>query len=167
MSESNAPLGEGSTIPTPWRLSAHCRALHKQSGSACSTLTQFEFGPLLVVFLTEILRVLPLTKRAAILQFRLKIFALAARPHRFSSWLVVFRLIGLEPKSVADSCQKACCQRCSHRQRNSQRQIHQQPSPSCAPASLTCCLALMRTNTSRSWSFNPLLSELLINERKN
>ena len=61
---------------------------------------------------------------------------------------------------------QACCQRCSYRQRNSQRQVRQQPSPSCALACLTCYLALMRTNTSRSWSFNPLLSEPLINERK-
>ena len=65
---------------------------------------------MLVVFLTEILRVLPLTKLATILQFRLKIFALAARPPRFSLWLVVFRLIGLEAKGVIYSCQKACCQ---------------------------------------------------------
>ena len=59
-----------------------------------------------------------------------------------------------------------CVQRCSYRQRNSQRQVRQQPSPSCAPSCLSCYLALMQTNTSRSWSFNPILSELLINEKK-
>ena len=105
-------LVNGSTIPTSWRLSADCRALRKQSGSACSTLTQFEFGPVLVVFqrleLTEDLRVLPLKKLATILQFRLKISLWRRDQHDWSSWLVVFLFIGLEVKGVVDLCQLAC-----------------------------------------------------------
>ena len=105
---SLAHLGRATTacVSSPERrgsLHGLSHARHMQSGSACSTLTQFVFGPLLVVFqrlvLTEVLRVLPLTKLATIVQFRLKIFALAARHPQFSSGLIVFLLIGLGVKA--------------------------------------------------------------------